>query len=188
METKQSIRKQVFEYRRQAAPGQLTADSHTICEKILQLPEYQSSGWLYTYMDFNREVHTKELIEAAWAAGKRVAVPKVEGRDMSFYEITSFDQLRPGYFQIPEPEGCRASHAEDAVMIVPGVAFDKMRHRVGYGQGFYDRYLSAHRLHKTVAVAFDFQVMEEVPWEELDVLPQILITQTRIYRQEGFQC
>lgn len=187
METKQSIRKRVFEYRRQAAPAQLISDSRTICEKILKMPEYQNSGWLYTYMDFNREVCTRELIEAAWDDGKRVAVPKVEGRDMTFYEITSFDQLRPGYFQIPEPEGCSVSQAEDAVMIVPGVAFDTMRHRVGYGQGFYDRYLSTHRLHKTVAVAFDFQVMEEIPWEDLDVLPQILITQTRIYRQEGFQ-
>ncbi len=188
METKQSIRKLVFERRKRALPEHLAAGSHMICKKIQELAEFQNSEWLYTYMDFNREVCTRELIEAAWKSGKRVAVPKVEGKNMTFYEITSFDQLKPGYFQIPEPEGCRASDSEDALMIIPGVAFDCMCHRIGYGQGFYDRYLSTHCLHKTAAVAFDFQVMEQVPWETLDVLPQILITETKIYKQEGFLC
>ena len=182
METKQSIRKLVFQRRKDAPMSMIENDSHTICRKVIRLPEFLEAKWLIAYMDFNREVMTKELVEEAWKAGKRVAVPRVEGKDMTYYEITSFDQLVPGYFQIPEPEGCEKAVCEDALLIVPGVAFDRARHRVGYGQGFYDRYLDRHPHHTTVAVAFEFQVMDEVPFEELDILPQILITEKEMIR------
>ena len=66
-------------------------------------------------------------------------------------------------------------------MIVPGVAFDPQRHRIGYGQGFYDRYLSVHREHTTFAVAFDFQVLNRVPAEAADICPSLLITESRTY-------
>lgn len=121
------------------------------------------------------------MIEAAWKAGKRVAVPKVTGtHEMKYYYLESFEQLAPGYFQIPEPAWGEEAKDEDAFLIVPGVAFDKNRHRAGYGQGFYDRYLSVHRKHKTAAVAFDFQIVEEVPAEATDIFPDKVITETRI--------
>lgn len=177
METKQSIRKLVFQRRKEAQMTMIEEASHVICQKVIQMPAFQEASWIFAYMDFNKEVMTKEIIEAAWKSGKRVAVPRVEGKDMTYYEITSFDQLVPGYFQIPEPEGCEEAVCEEALLIVPGVAFDRARHRVGYGQGFYDRYLSKHQKHTTVAVAFEFQVMDEVPFEELDILPQTLVTE-----------
>lgn len=99
---------------------------------------------------------------------------------MIFYQLDSFEQLEPGYFQIPEPARGEAVEWEDALMIVPGVAFDRARHRVGYGQGFYDRYLSRHTKHPTVAVAFDFQLVPEAPYEETDILPDKLVTEKEI--------
>ena len=66
-------------------------------------------------------------------------------------------------------------------MIMPGVAFDRSRRRVGYGGGFYDRYLEAHPHHETIAAAFEFQVLPEVPWEPTDILPQMLVTETGCY-------
>ena len=72
------------------------------------------------------------------------------------------------------------ANPEDAFLVVPGVAFDENRHRAGYGQGFYDRYLAAHRKHATAAVAFEFQIVEEVPAEPTDIFPDLVITEKRI--------
>ncbi len=185
METKQDIRKQVFARRNEAAMDQITADSHSITGKILSLDEFIRADWLFAYMDFKKEVMTRELIREAWQMGKRVAVPRVHGKDMTYYELTSFDQLEPGYFGIPEPAGCPEASpdvTEEVFLLVPGVAFDVYRHRVGYGQGFYDKYLSKHPAYTTCAAAFEFQIFELVPSEELDILPQILVTQERIFR------
>ena len=81
---------------------------------------------------------------------------------------------------IPEPEPdestCYRKRERD-LMVLPGTAFDVSGNRIGYGKGFYDRYLSKHQKHTTVAVAFEFQVMDEVPFEELDILPQTLVTE-----------
>ena len=71
-----------------------------------------------------------------------------------------------------------------AFMLIPGVAFDPACHRVGYGQGFYDRYLEAHVQHPTVALAFDFQIKEAVPFEETDICPQMVLTETTEYRYD----
>ena len=87
---------------------------------------------LYTsYADYNHEVMTGFLIEEAWKKGKEVAVPKVVGKDMVFYKLTDWKQLEPGYFGIPEPAYGEIVEWEDAVMIMPGVAFDNNCHRVG---------------------------------------------------------
>ena len=110
-----------------------------------------------------------------------MAVPKVTGpHEMKYYYLEDFSQLKPGYFQIPEPEDCPEAAEEDAFLIVPGVAFDENRHRAGYGQGFYDRYLAGHRKHKTAAIAFEFQIVEEVPAEPTDIFPEKVITEERI--------
>jgi len=182
METKQNIRKAIYEKRERADKNEIMQDSHIICDKVMKLPAFEEADAVYTYIDFNNEVCTKEIVEAAWKAGKKVASPRVEGRHLHFYEITSYDQLEPGCFGVWEPkEECTPAQYEDAIMIVPGVAFDKDRHRVGYGQGFYDRYLNIHRSHTTVAVAFDFQIVESAPSDEFDILPQMLITETKVY-------
>lgn len=102
---------------------------------------------------------------------------------MIFYEITSMDDLEPGYFGILEPkEGLAKATGEDGLMIMPGVAFDPFRHRVGYGGGFYDRYLSVHTKHSTAALAFEFQMLEEVPVEPTDLLPDVVITEGQLIK------
>ena len=122
------------------------------------------------------------LIEEAWKAGKEVAVPKVDGKDMIFYKLTDFSQLEPGYFGIPEPARGEIVEWEDALMIMPGVAFDKNNHRVGYGGGFYDRYLEKHPDLKRIAAAFEFQILSEVPTEPTDISPEIVVTEKQCMR------
>lgn len=181
MASKKEIRKYIFGRRKETSVEEVEENSRVICEKILALPEFQQADCVYAYADYNKEVITKGIIEAAWKAGKRVAVPKVTGaHEMKYYYITSFDQLSPGYFQIPEPSEGEEALEETAFLVVPGVAFDINRHRAGYGQGFYDRYLSRHPKHKTVAVAFEFQIVEEVPAEVTDIFPQKVVTEARV--------
>ena len=114
--------------------------------------------------------------------GKTVAVPRVEDDDMVYYEIKDFSTLKSGYFGIMEPDGGKVCTREEGFLLVPGVAFDPARHRVGYGKGFYDRFLAAHPGFTTVAAAFEFQLFDAVPFEETDILPQMLVTEQKIYR------
>ena len=121
------------------------------------------------------------IIEAAWRDSKEVAVPKVVGQDMVFYKLTDFAQLEKGYFGIPEPARGEIVQWEDAMMVMPGVAFDKENHRIGYGGGFYDRFLEKHPQIRRVAVAFEFQMLPEVPTEPTDISPEIIVTEKSAY-------
>lgn len=180
MDTKKDIRKRVFALRREASEQKITENSREIFRKVCDMAAYREAEAVYAYMDYNREVMTREFICRAWADGKQVAVPKVHGRDMVFYILEDFSQLEEGYFGIPEPARGEAAEQERALMIVPGVAFDAERHRIGYGQGFYDRYLEKHPHHPTIAVAFEFQMIGQVPHESTDIRPDCLVTEARI--------
>ena len=158
MEEKKVIRKQVFAARKAHTDQQIDDWSRKIAETVTALPEYSNSRRILAYADYNHEVMTKYIIEAAWNDGKEVAVPKVVGQDMVFYKLTDFAQLEKGYFGIPEPARGEIVQWEEALMIMPGVAFDRQNHRVGYGGGFYDRFLEKHPYITRVAVAFEFQM------------------------------
>ena len=184
METrsKKDIRTEVKKHRKEATPEQIRKDSNAICEQFLKLPEYQEATVVFAYMDCKNEVETKLVIEQCWKDGKTVAVPKVFGEIMKYYVIHSYDDLEDGYFGIREPkhEQLQEIICEDGLMILPGVAFDEQRHRVGYGGGFYDRYLEEHPEMKKIAFALEFQMFEEVPFEVFDRQPEKIITEKRI--------
>lgn len=180
---KKEIRSMILERRKMADADTLQADSLAICRRLMQMPVFQKASVIYVYMDCKGEVSTRPLLETAWGCGKRTAAPRVTGPgEMRYYYISSYNDVAPGYYGIPEPvDGLAQAREEDALVIVPGVAFDKMRHRCGYGQGFYDRYLQAHPFHSTAALAFAFQLVDEIPADDHDVRPQVLITEKEIY-------
>lgn len=181
MVSKKEIRKYVFEKRKEMTQEEADRKSLSIYKKVISLPEFQKASCIYAYVDYNKEVSTRKIIRKAWEEGKRVAVPRVTGpHQMKYYYLEDFSQLKPGYFQIPEPENCPEAAEEKAFLIVPGVAFDEKRHRAGYGQGFYDRYLAVHKQHKTAAIAFEFQIVEEIPAEDTDIFPDKVITENRV--------
>lgn len=183
METKKVIRKEIFRRRKEADTAQIRQNSKAICEKVCGLPEFSEAEWIYLYIDCKNEVMTGDIMQEALRQGKRIAAPKVIGSDMIFYEIHSADDLEPGYFGIMEPvKELPEAECEDAFLVMPGVAFDSKKHRAGYGGGFYDRYLSVHPGLFKAAVAFEFQMMEQVPTEPTDILPDIVITEKRIIR------
>ncbi len=179
---KRAIRKEIFARRKELTPEEIQEGSRLITKKILAMKTYQEAKSIYIYMDCKGEAATGELFQKALLDGKQVAAPKVYGDEMKYRLISSMEEIEPGYFGVPEPkESCALAEDEEALLIVPGVAFDKNLHRCGYGKGFYDRYLSVHTKHPTVAIAFDFQVVEEVPADVFDICPMKLVTPTRIF-------
>ena len=181
MEEKKQIRKQIFAARKAHTDAQIEEWSRMIADRVTTLPEYKDAKRILAYADYNHEVMTGFIIEAAWRDGKEVAVPKVVGQDMVFYKLTDFAQLEKGYFGIPEPARGEIVQWEDAMMVMPGVAFDKENHRVGYGGGFYDCFLEKHSQIRRVAVAFEFQMLPEVPTEPTDISPEIIVTEKSAY-------
>ena len=181
MDSKKDIRKKIFAERKLRSDEEVRSMSLTITERVTALPAFKNAGRILVYADYNHEVVTEYLIKEAWKAGKEVAVPKVVGKDMVFYKLTDFSQLEPGYFGIPEPVSGEIADWPQALMIMPGVAFDRANHRVGYGGGFYDRYLEKHPQLERVAIAFSFQMLSEVPVEPTDICPQIVVTEEKTY-------
>lgn len=182
METKQEIRKHIFALRKACTDAEVEEKSRLITERIIQTDEFKNADRILAYADYNHEVMTCYVIEEAWKAGKTVAVPKVTGKDMQFYILHDFSQLSPGYFNIPEPAEGEPADWEEALMIMPGVAFDQECNRVGYGGGFYDRFLEKHPGVTRLAAAFEFQVLETVPTESTDIKPHMVVTETGIRR------
>ena len=183
METKKHFREQVFRLREQMEEEQLHKYSEMIKENIFSMRVYQERRPLFIYVDFNREVATHSLIESALSQGREVAVPKIRNRSMVFIRIESLHQLGKGYFGIMEPRGGQEVEDEDALMIIPGVAFDRKLHRIGYGGGYYDRYLAAHPRIQKLALGFDFQVFPEIPSEETDICMDYLVTEKEILQR-----
>ncbi|MDO5336318.1 MAG: 5-formyltetrahydrofolate cyclo-ligase [Eubacteriales bacterium] len=185
MEEKKRIRRAMFAARKAHSDEEINRMSEQIAERLFSLPVFLKAQRILAYADYNHEVRTGEIIHRALLLGKEVAVPRVEGRDMIFYKITDPSVLQPGYFGIPEPTCGQEAGWEEALMIMPGVAFDKDNRRVGYGGGFYDRYLEKHPKINTIALAFEFQIMDKVPFEPTDISPARILTEERLLCRKG---
>lgn len=182
---KKELRKEIRALRAAHSDEAIHAMSLQVLERVRELSEYRQADTIFVYVDCKHETETSDLIRQAWADGKRTAVPRVLGQEMRFFYITSLEEdLEDGYFGIREPYERNPADAEadapESLMFMPGVAFDESRHRIGYGGGFYDRYLEAHPGLKTVALAFEFQVRPEVPFEEFDIRPGKIVTEKRV--------
>ena len=173
---KVQLRKEIREKKRAMTQEEILAKSHCLCQKFLQCDAYVNAKTIYGYLPYNQEVLTWELLQKAIEDGKQVAVPKVYGEDMKFIFITDFSQINNGYCGIPEPIADNPiANDETALVLMPGLAFDREGHRIGYGGGFYDRFLSQEPSHPTVALCYDFQLLESLPTEEFDIPVDIVI-------------
>lgn len=183
MEAKKDIRKRVLEKRNHMSDKAWEEKSHCIYEKVVTHPFFMEADAVYCYVDYRREVGTRSIIEHAWKTGKKVAVPKVDGDTMEFYYIESFEELQEGFKGIPEPESKHLASDENMLVVMPGAAFDTNCNRIGYGKGYYDKYLHAHPNHKTIAIAFELQMVDTIPADAYDVCPNIVITEENTYER-----
>ena len=145
-------------------------------EKFRESDAYQKAKTIYGYLPYNQEVRTVAILAQALADGKQVAVPKVYGEDMKFILLPDLTRVSKGYAGIPEPvaDGPVAQD-ETALVLMPGLAFDRAGHRIGYGGGFYDKFLAREPHHPTVALCYDFQVMDRLETEEFDIPVDLVI-------------
>lgn len=149
---------------------QIAKASQRLTELFVATEQYRHAKTIYGYLPYNQEVRTWELLRRAIEDGKRVAVPKVFGDEMRFIYISDFNGIEKGYAGIPEPvaDGPIAVD-KTALVLMPGLAFDPAGHRIGYGGGFYDKFLQSEPQHPTIALCYDFQVLPEIETEEHDV-------------------
>lgn len=178
MYRKEEIRKIIQTYRKALSRDDAVMKSIAILDKVIKMDAYRTASCVYCYIDFKNEVMTKPLIKRAWADGKRVAVPRIEEGGMEFYYINSYEELEPGTMGILEPKKeCAVAREMDALVIMPGLAFDRKKHRIGYGGGYYDRYFDKKNSHYKIALAYEFQIFEAFSYEMHDVSPDIIVTE-----------
>ena len=179
---KKALRREIGAKKRALSAAEIESRSAVLADKLYATSHYRNAQSLYAYLSFNQEVRTDPIIERAWADGKRVAVPKVVGDEMVFIWIDSFEGLAPqGAFHIMEPieDGPIADDAT-ALILMPGLAFDPQGHRVGYGGGYYDRYLAEQPHHPTVALCYDFQLYDHLDVDDYDVPVDVVITDSTL--------
>ena len=181
MESKKDIRKRVLSIRENMSKEEWGQNSRIIYEKVVTHSFFLNNDIIYCYIDYKREAATRQIIQKAWELQKKVYVPKVAGDNMTFHLITSFSDLEDGYRGIPEPKTNYTNIISPGLVIIPGVVFDKKRNRIGYGKGYYDRFLSKYNYLKTLAIGFELQVEDEIPSEPFDIKPEVLITERHIY-------
>lgn len=154
--------------------------SEACVSKVLQFPELIEAKTVCVYMPTGNEIDTTEIIRYCKENGKRLAAPRVSGDTMEFYYFTDETDMEQGAYDIWEPTGTEAVEDEESLVIMPGVAFDLSCNRIGYGKGYYDRYLSAHPRMKKVALAYDFQIVGRIKREVHDVRPDVVVTESRV--------
>lgn len=162
--------------------------SKAVVQRVLQEPYIIEANTIGITISNQPEVDTIHLIEELWQLGKKVAVPKChpKTREMTFYAIESFAQLETVYMHLrePIPERCELVDANEMdIILVPGVVFDRLGYRIGYGGGYYDRYVLNYKKGKLMSLLFDEQIVNRVPTEEHDCPVDIIVTPT-----ERFDC
>ncbi len=167
---KQELRAAIRAQKRAMTEDAIREKSAALAKMLFSTELYRNSTVLFGYLPYNQEVRTVPILEQALLDGKKVAVPKVYGDRMRFIYIEELSGIARGSFGIPEPiaDGPVAED-ETALVLMPGLAFDEKGGRMGYGGGFYDKYLQAHPNHPTAALCYDFQIFPSLPTEAHDI-------------------
>lgn len=177
---KKEIRRDVRLKKKKLSEQEREEFGRKIYERLIELPEFIEANSISIYVDFNQEVPTRPVIELAWELEKEVASPVVENGVMEFYRYHSMEDLQPNDYGILEPCKKYGIVSPNSLVIMPGVAFDENRNRIGYGGGFYDRYMEKHSNLVNVAIAFEFQIYKQLQCEETDYKPTKIITESQI--------
>ena len=167
---KKQLRRMIRERKRAMTEAEIQSRSEALAQLLYASEAYRNAKTIYGYLPYNQEVRTVPMLEQALRDGKQVAVPKVFGDEMKFLYLQDLTQVAKGYAGIPEPIADEPV-AEDktALVLMPGLAFDPQGHRIGYGGGFYDKFLSREPNHPTLALCYEFQMVEHLETEEFDI-------------------
>lgn len=186
---KKELRKHLLTERQNLSREQRTPLDAAILKRVTELPEVQAADTILLYLDFRGEVESDGMIEYCLAEGKTPLAPVTfkEERKMIPVRITSLSDLREGAYGIREPlhlPELEVDIEQIDLVILPGVGFDRKGGRLGYGGGYYDRFLPKLRPQvPKIAVAYEMQVVESVPMEPHDTLLDALVTEKGVWRR-----
>ncbi len=167
---KQELRQSIRAKKRAMTEEEIVSRSAKLSELFLASAAYRNAKTIYGYLPYNQEVRTVPMLEQAMKDGKRVAVPKCYGEEMRFIYMDDLSKVEKGYANIPEPIADEpVADDKTALVLMPGMAFTKSGDRMGYGGGFYDKFLASEPDHPTLALCYDFQMVESLPTEEYDI-------------------
>lgn len=194
---KSKIRNMMKSQRNQLSKNIGNEYDYSIRTKLLSLNEYKECDMLFSYVSFGSEVDTINIIDKALAANKNVYIPRVEGHNMNFYGIHNLDGLIRSKFGILEPDASlHKKHVKyvsleevpefmnkKKLMLLPGLAFDRQGNRIGYGAGYYDKYLGNYGAEGfiKIALAYNFQIIDSIKTNQFDISADIIITPENIY-------
>lgn len=200
MISKEKVRKKAVETRDSIDEESRQQKSEEIAKKILEADWFKEADTVLSYHAFRSEVEVDALNRAVLTQGKKLYLPKtyVKEKQIRFFEITDLSKLKRGYQKIWEPTGEEPEFSFETVkeeqkkvlMIMPGTAYDARGYRMGYGGGYYDRYLNAHEAEwkmidfMTVFAAFSEQKMILIPGERCDVKPDVIVTEKEIMQRK----
>ena len=167
---KKELRAQIRARKRAMTTEEIEQRSAELAKLFLTSDAYLQAKTVYGYLPYNQEVRTTPMLEQALKDGKRVAVPKCYGDEMKFIYMEDLSLVEKGYAGIPEPTADGPIGDDPhALVLMPGMAFDREGHRIGYGGGFYDKFLAAEPNHPTLALCYEFQMMDHLETEEFDI-------------------
>lgn len=167
---KTELRREIRARKRAMTEAEIEERSAKLAQLFFASRAYQNAKTIYGYLPYNQEVRTVPMLERALKDGKKVAVPKVYGEEMKFLYLDDLNAVAKGYAGIPEPIADEpVAHDETALVLMPGLAFDPQGHRIGYGGGFYDKFLAAEPSHPTLALCYEFQMLPKLDVEDHDI-------------------
>lgn len=185
MKSKDNLRRFMKEKLAELSDSERQKISKRIHQELFKLESWKSSKKIGIYLSFKSEWDTREIINKAWDEGKKVMVPKTlpKSKGMDFYQINNYNDLERGHFGIQEPiisETICTNKKEIDLLIVPGLVFSQKGYRIGFGGGYYDRYLEDFKS-ETLSLAWSEQILEKIPVNSYDIAVDKLLTEQGIY-------
>lgn len=182
MDTKSSLRRQLIENRKLLSEEKRIQEAEFIRRYLMGHSKLQEADVLMLYAAKLPEVDMDALLDWALMQGKRVCFPRVNGDDMDFYFVKDASSLSPGNFGVREPvENCEIAMPQRAVCLVPGVGFDRLGNRMGYGKGYYDKYFHKSKADIVkIGVCYDEQLLDALPAEKHDIKMDMVISASEV--------
>ncbi len=185
---KAALRKKHMNNRILMTRGKKSDSDSNIFKRIISLDCFIKSEIILTYVSTELEVDTRKIIEYSIKVGKKVAVPVSSAKNLTlnFYFIDSVNGLRVGNFSILEPDArtsefCDVSKLQKFLCVVPGMVFDLNGYRIGYGKGYYDRFLKKYNC-QTVGLCYEFDLLKSIPKDQNDVPVDLILTEKQIVK------
>lgn len=181
MWNKSQLRK-VYRSKREAlSKEQVVQWSEIICRRLTDTELFQKAEVIYFYYPLGNEVSLLPAAQAALDAGKCIGFPRTEGDVIRFYKTESLMDFQEGCFHVMEPTGKMVLREENPLILTPGLVFDHQKNRMGYGKGYYDRYIANVPEAVKIGIAYEMQLSETVPIDSYDIPMDYLITEERIW-------